>query len=188
MTAIATTPFLNLVDPGVKFREIANFAAKAAESSDDLRKDFASIASWWGKTYDQPERLLSILYLRAQEELRDSPISSAKEFAKRTKHARAVLASFDQKAIRQDLAETESAIRNSTFLSRKLELAEQELAELTSDFEEVARKVVPQLQDATLTRTAAGDVSTQRWSCTLNGAPISCWLALAIVVVAVILL
>lgn len=185
MTVNATPAFLNLVDPAVKFKELANLAAKTAEDSDDLRKDIASIASWWGKTHDQPERLLAILYLRAQDELRVSPISSVKDFIKRVKHARTMLGSFDQKAIRQELAETEAGIRNSTFLSRKLDLAQQELSELAPDFEEVARKVVPQLRDATLTRT--GDVSALRWSCSLNGQPISCWWAFALVVIFVLL-
>lgn len=188
MTVNAAPAFLNVVDPGVKFKEIASLAAKAAEGSDDVRKDIASIASWWGNTHDDPERLLAILYLRAQEELRNSPISSAKDFAKRVKHARAVLGSFDQKAIRQDLAETDAVIRNSTFLSRKLALAQQELAELTPDFEEVARKVVSQSQDATLMRTSIADVSALRWSCSINGRPISCWAALGLVLIAVLLL
>lgn len=188
--ANAIPEFLTFIEPATRFKELGDLAVQAAETSDEFRQNVASIASWWGKavSHDRPEQLVAILYLRAQEDLRSTKISSAKDLVKRTRQARAMLGSVDQTAVKSMVAEMEARIAKSKTLSRKLELAQQELAEMMPELEDVANRLVPQLPQPGFAKEMDGNVTELAWGCYLNGVRISCWLAVALVLAAIILL
>lgn len=54
--------------------------------------------------------------------------------------------------------------------------------------EEIARRLVPVLQQNGIRKAeAASTVTTTAWSCDLNGVRISCWLAITIVLLFILL-
>lgn len=200
MSTNAIADLMTLTDVREKLIEAGEHAIRAAQSSPEFRRDFAALGKWWSTAHPQPERLLAILYLRAQEHGGFAKTLSENDLVRRASRAEAKLRSTERTAVQKLVSDLESRIRNSASLSRRLAVAQEELAELAPDMEEIAHKLVPKLQengvrkeettaDATAqsTVTTDGDVTANAWSCYFNGVRISCWLAIAIVLLFILL-
>lgn len=191
--ALTVTDIFALTSVEDTIRKTGELAIRVAERSVDFRRDLASIASWWANTDSQPERLLAILYLRAQESAGTFKNTDSNDIIKRANRARAMLRSLDRNDANEAVAALESRIANSPSLARRLALAQDELADMQQDLEDIARNLVPKLNDIGVARdeaagvSAQNEVTTQGWGCYLNGTRISCWLAVAIVLVAILL-
>lgn len=79
---------------------------KAAELSAEFRRDFAAIGKWRSGAHPEPERLLAILYLRAQE------------------HGGFGKASTERNALQHLATDLDTRIRNSTSLGSSPDLHE----------------------------------------------------------------
>ena len=194
MSTNAIAELMTLTDVREKLKEAGELAIQAAEHSAEFRQDFASIGKWWSGAHPQPERLLAILYLRAQEHAGFGKALTEKDLVKRANRADAMQRSTERNALQRLATDLDTRIRNSTSLSRRLSVVQEELSELAPDMEEIARKLVPILREygvrtaeATAGVTAESTVTSNAWSCWFNGVRISCWLAVAIVLLVMLL-
>lgn len=175
-------------------KDTGELAIRAAERSREFRQDFGAIASWWASVHAQPERLLAILYVRLQENAGASRGNGGNDLARQANRARAFLRSLNRTDVSEAIAGIESRIAASPVLARRLAAAQDELAEMRQDLEAIARRLVPQLRESGVTRAEAtadvgdGEVEALAWGCYLNGVRISCWLAVAVVLIAILLL
>ena len=135
-----------LTDVRERLREAGELAIQAAESSAEFRQDLAAIGKWWSAAHPEPERLLAILYLRAQEHVSFGKDITRKDLEKRANRARVLLQSTERNALQNLATELNSRIRRSMFLSRRLAVAQEELAELAPDMEQIALELVPILR------------------------------------------
>lgn len=125
-----------------KLEEIGDLAVRVADSSAEFRQALASLAEWWANIHPDPERLLSILYLRVQADLQNSTLS-ADDLVERAKRAHAMRHLFDPRTVAELVANAEARIWKSKFLAHKHALAQQDIAGMTTTFARIAQKLVP---------------------------------------------
>lgn len=147
MSADAMAGPRRLADVSGTLREAGELAIRAAERSAEFRRDFASIARWWAGAHDDPERLLAIFYMRAQEHAAFGRAITGKDLEKRANRAHTILRSTERNALQNLVADLDIRIRRSMFLTRRLAAAQEELAELAPDMDEIARRLVPLLRE-----------------------------------------
>lgn len=201
MSAHAIEDFLSVSDLRETLYTIGNLATQAAAGSAEVRQDLAAIGSWWATVDPQPERLLPILYLKAQDEKRSKSLNSPSDVAKRAKQVRAALRSFNRSAVRNLLLETEARIEHSDSLARKLTVAREDISAIEPDMEAIARKLVPLLQEHGIQTEEASDAmekeqgqldiaepETNALRCYAFGVRAPCWLVISLIILSIILI
>lgn len=121
---------MTFTDVREKLREAGELAIQAAHASAAFRRDFAANGKWWSSAHPEPGRLLAILYLRAQEHPAFARALSEKDLVRRARRAEEALRSTERNTVPSVAADLESLIRDSSSLSRRLTVAQEELAEL----------------------------------------------------------